>query len=80
MKVCLLLNRCGGGTTWSLSGLVGVFMPSLTQVKLARCSVQLYRSMEARGLKTGWKQCGSLCLARTRDRMTVFRRMKAQAV
>jgi pyruvate dehydrogenase phosphatase regulatory subunit len=80
MKVCLLLTRCGGGTTWPLSGFIGVFMPSLAQVNLARSSVQLYRNMEARGLKTGWKQCGSLCIARTRDRMTVFRRMKAQAV
>jgi len=65
---------------WPLSGLIGVFMPSLTQVKLARSSVQLYKNMEARGLKTGWKQCGSLSLARTRNRMTVFRRMKAQAL
>jgi len=65
---------------WTLSGFIGVFMPSLTQVKLARSSVQLYRNMEAQGLKTGWKQCGSLSIARTRNRMTVFRRMKAQAL
>ncbi|KAJ3634932.1 hypothetical protein MTP99_007873 [Tenebrio molitor] len=32
------------------------------------------------GYNLGWKQCGSLNLARTRDRMTVFRRMKAQSV
>lgn len=75
-----LLCRCGGGTTWHLSGLVGVFKPSLPQVNLAKSSVQLYKDMDARGLKTGWKQCGSLCIARTRDRMTVFRRMKALAV
>ncbi|XP_021921510.1 pyruvate dehydrogenase phosphatase regulatory subunit, mitochondrial isoform X2 [Zootermopsis nevadensis] len=73
-------GRCGGGTTWHLSGLVGVFKPSLPQVNLAKSSVQLYKDMDARGLKTGWKQCGSLCIARTRDRMTVFRRMKALAV
>lgn len=73
-------GRCGGGTTWHLAGLVGVFKPSLTQVKLAQSSVQLYKHMEENGLKTGWKMCGSLCLARTHDRMTVFRRMKAQSV
>lgn len=78
--VLLDKGRCGGGTTWHLSGLVGVFKPSLTQVKLAQSSVQLYKEMEEKGLKTGWKQCGSLCIARTRDRMTVFRRMKAQSV
>ncbi|KAK7789876.1 hypothetical protein R5R35_008830 [Gryllus longicercus] len=73
-------GRCGGGTTWHLSGLVGVFKPTLTQVKLAKSSIQLYKSMEGKGLKTGWKECGSLCVARTRDRMTVYRRMKAQSV
>ncbi|XP_069700956.1 pyruvate dehydrogenase phosphatase regulatory subunit, mitochondrial isoform X2 [Periplaneta americana] len=78
--VLLDKGRCGGGTTWHLPGLVGVFKPSLTQVKLTQSSVQLYKEMEARGLHTGWKQCGSLCIARSRDRMTVFRRMKAQAI
>jgi pyruvate dehydrogenase phosphatase regulatory subunit len=32
------------------------------------------------GYDTGFKQCGSLLLARTRDRMTHFRRMKSHAV
>lgn len=73
-------SRLGGGTTWHASGLVGAFKPSLAQVKLAQDSINLYKDLEKKGLPTGWKQCGSLSLARTRDRMTVFRRMKAQAV
>jgi pyruvate dehydrogenase phosphatase regulatory subunit len=73
-------NRVGGGTTWHSSGLIGVFKPSLAQVKLTKSSVDLYKHLESKGLSTGWKQCGSLNLARTRDRMTVFRRMKAQSV
>ncbi|KAJ8959314.1 hypothetical protein NQ318_022000 [Aromia moschata] len=73
-------NRVGGGTTWHSSGLIGVFKPSLTQVKLTKSSVELYKELEAKGLPTGWKQCGSLNVAKTRDRMTVFRRMKAQSV
>lgn len=72
--------RLGGGTTWHASGLVGAFKPSLTQVKLAQDSIALYKELERKGLSTGWKQCGSLSLARTRDRMTSFRRMKAQSV
>lgn len=72
--------RLGGGTTWHTSGLVGVFKPSLSQVKLAQDSIALYKELEDKGLSTGWKQCGSLSLARTRDRMTVFRRMKAQSM
>ncbi|XP_076687324.1 pyruvate dehydrogenase phosphatase regulatory subunit, mitochondrial [Andrena cerasifolii] len=73
-------GRLGGGTTWHTSGLVGVFKPSLAQVKLAQDSIALYKELEDKGLSTGWKQCGSLSLARTRDRMTLFRRMKAQSI
>ncbi|CAH1101011.1 unnamed protein product [Psylliodes chrysocephalus] len=73
-------SRVGGGTTWHASGLIGVFKPSLAQVKLTKYSVALYEELEKQGLSTGWKQCGSLNVARTRDRMTIFRRMRAQAV
>ncbi|XP_011494502.1 PREDICTED: pyruvate dehydrogenase phosphatase regulatory subunit, mitochondrial isoform X2 [Ceratosolen solmsi marchali] len=72
--------RIGEGTTWHSSGLVGAFKPSMSQVKLAQDSIALYKELEKKGLLTGWKQCGSLSLARTRDRMTLFRRMKAQSV
>ncbi|KAK4872557.1 hypothetical protein RN001_014586 [Aquatica leii] len=73
-------NRVGGGTTWNSSGLLGVFKTTLPQVKLARTSKDLYKELEAKGLATGWKECGSLNLARTKDRMIVFRRMVAQSV
>lgn len=63
--------------TWHSSGLVGAFKPSYSQVLLAQQTIKLYEELTAKGLKTGWKQCGSLNLARTRDRMTQFRRMKA---
>jgi len=76
----IFVIRLGGGTTWHASGLVGAFKPSLAQVKLAQDSIALYQELEKKGLSTGWKQCGSLSLARTRDRMTSFRRMKAQSV
>lgn len=73
-------SRVGGGTTWHSSGLIGVFKPSLSQVKLTQSSIEMYRDLESKGLNTGWKQSGSLNLARTRDRMTIFRRMKSQSV
>lgn len=57
-----------------------MFKPSLEQVKLTKSSVDLYKELETEGFSTGWKQCGSLNVARTRDRMTVFRRMKAQSM
>ncbi|KAE8737552.1 hypothetical protein FOCC_FOCC016988 [Frankliniella occidentalis] len=78
--VLLDQGNIGGGATGHTAGLVGVFKPSLAQVRLVQSTVALYKSLEERGLPTGWKQCGSLCLAKTRDRMTVFRRMKALAV
>lgn len=72
--------RVGAGSRWHSSGLVGTFKPSLAQVKLAQSSIRLLQELEACGRSTGWKQCGSLLLARTRDRMTVYRRMKSQSV
>ncbi|KAJ8922390.1 hypothetical protein NQ315_004335 [Exocentrus adspersus] len=72
-------NRIGGGTTWHSSGLIGIFKPSLTQIKITKSSADLYKELSSKGLSTGWKQCGSLNIARTTDRMIVFRRMKAQA-
>lgn len=59
------------------NGLVGAFKPTYSQVLLAQETIKLYEDLTSQGLNTGWKQCGSLNLARTRDRMTQFRRMKA---
>ncbi|XP_066592001.1 pyruvate dehydrogenase phosphatase regulatory subunit, mitochondrial isoform X2 [Prorops nasuta] len=78
--IILERGRLGGGTAWHGSGLIGAFKPSLAQVKLTQDSIALYKELEEKGLSTGWKQCGSLSLARTRDRMTSFRRMNAQSV
>lgn len=70
----------GGAPTWNTAGLVGIFKPTLAQVRLCQTSMDLFRELEAQGLPNGWNQCGSLCLARSNDRMTVFRRMKALSV
>ncbi|XP_054274258.1 pyruvate dehydrogenase phosphatase regulatory subunit, mitochondrial isoform X2 [Macrosteles quadrilineatus] len=78
--VVLEQGRLGGGMTYHSSGLVGVFKPSRAQVRLCKESVQLYSSLSAQGVNLGWTQCGSLNVARTRDRMTHFRRMKAASV
>lgn len=72
-------QRLGGGKNSYSSDLVGIFKPTRGQVKLCQSSVKLYQELESQGFQTGWKQCGSLCIARTRDRMTVFRRMKSQS-
>ncbi|XP_025836998.1 pyruvate dehydrogenase phosphatase regulatory subunit, mitochondrial-like [Agrilus planipennis] len=81
-KDTVILEQSKGHTdnSWNSSGLIGAFKPTLAQVKLAQSSIQLYKDLEAQGHSTGWKQCGSLNLARTKDRMTVFRRMRAQSI
>lgn len=75
----LFAQRVGGGGNFLSSDLIGVFKPSLNQVKLCQSSVKLYKELESQGFQTGWKQCGSVCVARTRDRMTFFKRMKSQS-
>ncbi|XP_035788593.1 pyruvate dehydrogenase phosphatase regulatory subunit, mitochondrial-like [Anopheles albimanus] len=73
-------GRIGEGNPRHFSGLLGELKPSHSQVLLAQTSLELIRDLDAKGLPTGWKKTGSLNLARTRDRLTMFRRMKSQSV
>lgn len=70
----------GGELPWSACGLAGRFEPSYTELKLAGYSIDLIKQLTDRGLPTGWRQVGSLNLARNFDRMTSFHRMKSLAV
>ncbi|GBM29156.1 Pyruvate dehydrogenase phosphatase regulatory subunit, mitochondrial [Araneus ventricosus] len=49
-------------------------------MKMCQYSIDLYKSLAQEGLRTGFKECGSLSLARTSDRMTYFRHIAASAV
>ena len=52
--------------------------PSMT--RLEQHSIELYARLEAEtGLATGWKQCGSIIVARTPERMTLLRRGRGLA-
>lgn len=75
--VILEQGSVAGGSTFSSSGIIGAFKSTLTQVKLAQSSIEMIKELNEKGLETGWKQCGALDLARTRDRLTSFRRMKS---
>ena len=73
--VLLEQGSLGGGTTWHAAGLVGQLRSSSNLTQLIRYSARLYRELEAEtGQATGWKRCGSLSVARTRERMTQLRR------
>jgi 4-methylaminobutanoate oxidase (formaldehyde-forming) len=78
--VLLEQGRLTCGTTWHAAGLVGQLRNQESLTRLIRYSTELYAQLEAEtGLGTGWKQCGSLAVARTRDRMIHLRRTAAVA-
>ncbi|WP_245479687.1 GcvT family protein, partial [Hansschlegelia zhihuaiae] len=78
--VVLEQGRLSSGTTWHAAGLVGQLRSQSSMTRLIRYSAELYARLEAEtGLATGWKQCGSITVARTPERMTQLRRMIASA-
>jgi 4-methylaminobutanoate oxidase (formaldehyde-forming) len=78
--VLLEQGQLSCGTTWHAAGLVGQLRAHESLTKLVRYSTQLYAGLEAEtGLATGWKQCGSVVVARTPERMTQLKRNAAVA-
>jgi 4-methylaminobutanoate oxidase (formaldehyde-forming) len=78
--VLLEQGRLTCGTTWHAAGLVGQLRNHESMTRLIRYSTDLYSRLEAEtGLGTGWKQCGSLAVARTADRMIQLKRTAAVA-
>ncbi len=73
----VLLERAQltSGSTFHAAGLVGQLRSSANITKLAKYSVQLYNSLEAKtGLATGWRANGGLRLACTPDRLIELKR------
>ena len=78
--VLLEQGRLTSGTTWHAAGLVGQLRAHESMTRLIRYSTELYSKLEEEtGLATGWKQCGSLAVARTADRMIQLKRTAAVA-
>lgn len=68
------------GTTWHAAGLVGQLRTHSSITRLIRYSTDLYSRLEQEtGLATGWKACGSLSIARSKERMTALRRTLSSA-
>ena len=68
------------GTTWHAAGLVGQMRPNRNQTRMSTYGIELYARLEAEtGLATGWRQCGSVNVARTPERMQVLRKQAALA-
>ena len=73
-------GRLTCGTTWHAAGLVGQMRPNRSMTRMSQYGIQLYSTLEQEtGLATGWKQCGSVNVARTPERWIVFQRQAAMA-
>ena len=68
------------GTTWHAAGLVGQLRANRNATRMSRYGIELYSTLEAEtGLATGWKQCGSLNVAKTPERLKLLKRQMARA-
>ena len=73
--VLLERKQLTSGTTWHAAGLIGQLRASQNMTRLAKYSADLYTKLEAEtGLATGWKQCGSVNVAATPERMQVLKK------
>src|SRR5512141_1026766 len=61
------------GTTWHAAGLVGQTRATRNATRMSRYGIELYASLEQEtGLATGWKRCGSLNVAKSKDRLVLM--------
>ena len=68
------------GTTWHAAGLIGQMRPNRNMTQMSRYGIELYSRLEAEtGLATGWKACGSVNVAATKERMQVLRKQASLA-
>ncbi len=68
------------GTTWHAAGLIGQMRPNRAMTRMSKYGIELYSTLEQEtGLATGWKQCGSVNVASTPERMKTLRKQLALA-
>jgi 4-methylaminobutanoate oxidase (formaldehyde-forming) len=68
------------GTTWHAAGLVGQLRSSHNLTRLASYGAILYEGLEAEtGQATGFRRCGSISVARTRERLIELKRGASMA-
>ncbi len=68
------------GTTWHAAGLVGQLRTSINMTKLARYTGELYQNLELEtNQATGYRQCGSISIAATKERFEELKRSASMA-
>ncbi len=78
--VLLEQNELAGGTTWHAAGLIGRLRTTNSMTRINKYSAELYASLEKEtGHPVGWKQVGSLIVAKSEDRMIQLRRTAAMS-
>jgi len=78
--VLLEQARLGGGTSWHAAGLVGRLRTSNSMTRINKYTVELCSQLQQEtGHSVGWKQVGSLIVAKSEDRMIQLRRTMAMA-
>ena len=78
--ILLEQGRLTCGTTWHAAGLVGQLRAHQNMSRLVQYSAELYARLEEEtGQATGWNQCGSVLVARTPERITLFKRVASAA-
>lgn len=78
--VLLEQNQLAAGTSWHAAGLVGRLRTSNSMTRINKYTVELYSQLEKEtGHSIGWKQVGSLIVAKSEDRMIQLRRTMAMA-
>src|SRR3954469_17919260 len=78
--VLLEQGKLGGGTSWHAAGLVGRLRTSNSMTRINKYTVELYSQLEEEtGHSVGWKQVGSLIVAKSEDRMLQLQRTMAMA-
>lgn len=79
-QVVVEQDQLTSGTTWHAAGLIGMSRATATEVKVCSEGVELYKNLAAdTGLDSGYKQCGSITVARSADRMAALRRAAGRA-
>src|ERR1044071_4143086 len=78
--VLLEQNQLAAGTSWHAAGLIGRLRTSNSMTRINKNTVELYSQLEAEtGQSVGWRQVGSLIVAKSPERMTQLRRTMAMA-
>ncbi|XP_059144438.1 pyruvate dehydrogenase phosphatase regulatory subunit, mitochondrial-like [Physella acuta] len=67
------------GTTWHTGGLVGRVRTNPVEMKILDYSKKLYERLQNEGYDIGWRECGSINVARTKERLVEFKRKHAVA-